>query len=203
MVECSCSGNGKPRIFSEYQKTWLPMSQFEFIFVLISIIAGLALSQLLASLARPPRDSRGRVDITHIAFTISTIILLITVWWATFRWQKFEAWTFTEFFLLCCYISVFYIWAVILNPLRTTAQPSFTQVRNKFYGVLILYCVLEPLVIHIRDGEFSPWYIPMIVHIFIFSVLGISLRKEMFDRVLSIWLVVLNTGWTFLARFTV
>jgi len=49
------------------------MSQFEFIFVLISIIAGLALAQLLSGLARQPRNSIGQIDIAHAAFSTATI----------------------------------------------------------------------------------------------------------------------------------
>ena len=179
------------------------MSQFEFIFVLISIIAGLALAQLLSGMARPPRSEAGRVDVTHVAFSLATIVLLITVWWATFRWQEYEVWTFTEFFLLCGFVSLFYVMAVILNPPRHADLPAFSQVRNKFYGVFAFYCVLEPVVIYIRDGELAPWYYaPMMVHLFALSVLGIYLRSDKFDRGYSIWLVLVNTWWTFVARLT-
>ncbi len=178
------------------------MSQFEFIFVLISIIAGLALAQLLSGLARPPRNSIGRIDIAHVAFSAAITVLLITVWWATFRWQEYENWTFTEFFILCGYVSLFYVLAVILNPLRAAEILEFKQIRTKFYAVFAFYCVLEPVVIYIRDGEFSPWYVPMMIHLFVLSSLGIFLRKEMFDRLFSFWLFFINTAWTFFARFT-
>lgn len=178
------------------------MSQFEYIFVLISIIAGLALAQLLSGLAKPPRNSNDKVDIAHVAFSAAITVLLITVWWATFRWQNFENWTFTEFFLLCGFVSVFYVMAVILNPLRTAELLEFKEVRTKFYAVFAFYCVLEPVVIHVRDGEFSPYYVPMMVHLFMLSALGIYLRRETFDRLFSFWLLLLNTAWTFLARLT-
>ena len=41
------------------------MSRFEFIFVLISIVAGLALTQLLSGLTRSLRQSGRNVDIAH------------------------------------------------------------------------------------------------------------------------------------------
>ena len=179
------------------------MSQFEFIFVLISIIAGLALAKLLSGMARPPRNSVGRLDITHVAFSMATLVLLITVWWSTFRWQGYENWTVSEFFLLCGYVSLFYVFAVILNPSRIADLPEFKQVRIQFYAVFAFYCVLEPVVIYIRDGELAPWYyVPMIIHLFVLSVLGIVLRKDMFDRLYSFWLIAVNIAWIFLARFT-
>ena len=179
------------------------MSQFEFIFVLISIIAGLALAQLLSGMARPPRNAVGQLDITHVAFSTATIVLLVSVWWSTFRWQEYENWTVSEFFLLCGYVSVFYVLAVILSPSRTPDLPEFKQIRVKFFAVFAFYCVLEPIVIFIRDGELAPWYyVPMMVHLFFLSGLGIVLRKDLFDRLYSFWLIVVNFAWIFLARFT-
>ena len=179
------------------------MSQFEFIFVLISIIAGLALAQLLSGMARPPKNSTGRVDITHVAFSAAILILLITVWWSTFRWQKYETWTVLEFLLLCGYVSLFYVMAVILNPLRTTDLPEFKQIRVKFYSVFVIYCLLEPVVIYTRDGELAPWYyVPMIIFLFLMSSVGIALRKELFDRLYSFILTALNVAWILLARYT-
>ena len=190
---------GHPRITT----ISVDVSQFEFIFVLISIIAGLALAQLMAGMTRPPKNSAGRTDIAHVAFSAAMTVILISVWWSTFRWQKYENWTVTEFFLLCGYVSLFYVMAVILSPLRTAELPQFSQVRNKFYVVFAFYCVVEPVVIFVRDGELSPWYyVPMMIHFFVLASLGIFFRKDMFDRLFSLWLFFVNIAWIFLARFT-
>lgn len=179
------------------------MSQFEFIFVLISIIAGLALTQLLSGMTRPPRNSLGRIDMAHVAFSAGTTVLLITVWWSTFRWQTYETWTVVEFLLLCSYVSLFYVKSVILSPLRVAELPAFEQIRGKFYAVLGLYCLVEPVVIYLRDGELAPWYyIPMMVQFFVLAILGIYLRSAMFDRLFSFWFFIANVAWIFLARFT-
>lgn len=179
------------------------MSQFEFIFVLISIIAGLALAQLLSGMTRPPSNADGKVDVTHVAFSAGITVLLVTVWWSTFRWQSYEPWTVVEFLLLCGYISLFYVKAVILSPLRTTETPLFETIRTKFYGVFALYCVVEPVVIFMRDGELAPWfYMPMMIHFLVLSLVGIFLRNAMFDRFYSFWFLLVNIAWIFLARFT-
>jgi hypothetical protein len=179
------------------------MSQFEFIFVLISIIIGLALAQLLAGMVRPPKNSAGRLDITHFAFSAAITVLLITVWWATFRWQGYENWTIAEFFLLCGYVSWFYVMAVILSPLRTTELPEFRLIRAKFYAVHAFYCLFEPAVIYVRDGELAPWYyVPMMAHLFVLSVLGLFLRSDKFDRLFAFWLCFVNVAWSFIARFS-
>ncbi|KAA9132536.1 hypothetical protein F3N42_04750 [Marinihelvus fidelis] len=179
------------------------MSQFEFIFVLISIIAGLALAQLLAGMTRPPKDPNGRLDVAHVAFSFGVTVLLITIWWSTFRWQTYEPWTVIEFLLLCFYISLFYVKAVILSPLRASELPSFDEIRGKFFAVMILYCAVEPVVIYLRDGELAPWwYLPMMVHFGVLAGLGIYLRKAWFDRLYALWFCIVNIAWIFLARFT-
>ena len=179
------------------------MTQFEFIFVLISIIAGLALAQLLSGMTRPPKDSTGRIDIASVAFLAGVTVLLITVWWSTFRWQTYETWTVVEFLLLCFYVSLFYVKAVILSPLRAAELPGFEQIRGKFYTVLALYCVVEPVVIYLRDGELAPWYyMPMMVHFFALASLGIYLRNTVFDRLFALWFCAVNIAWIFVARFS-
>jgi hypothetical protein len=179
------------------------LSQFEFIFVLISIIAGLALAQLLAGMTRPPRDPHGRLDIAHLGFSAGVTVLLITIWWSTFRWQTYETWTVIEFLLLCFYVSLFYVKAVILSPLRAAELPAFEQIRSKFYAVMILYCMVEPVVIYVRDGELSPWwYVPMMIHFCVLAGLGIYMRNELFDRLYALWFCIVNVAWILLARFT-
>jgi len=66
------------------------MSRFEFVFVLISIIAGLALAQLLSGMSRRPRNSNGQIDTAHVALSAATTLLLVVAWWTTFRWQALE-----------------------------------------------------------------------------------------------------------------
>jgi hypothetical protein len=179
------------------------VSQFEFIFVLISIIAGLALAQLMSGMTRTPRTPDDKIDVTHLLFSAGTIVLLITVWWSTFRWQSYEAWTVVEFLLLCFYISLFYVKAVILSPLGASQMPTFEQIRGRFYSVVALYCVVEPIVIQLRDGTLAPWfYIPMMLQFFILAGIGIYLRNSFYDRLYSLWFLLVNLAWIFLARFT-
>jgi len=114
------------------------MSRFEFIFVLISIIAGLALAHLLSGLTRSRRGPDGKIDIAYVAFSFATVVLLITVWWATFRWEDYENWTFIEFSLVCGYISLFYVMAVILYPSQSAVVPQFSDVCTQFYRACFL-----------------------------------------------------------------
>jgi hypothetical protein len=98
---------------------------------------------------------------------------------------------------------LFYVKAVILSPLRAAELPAFEQIRSKFYAVMILYCMVEPVVIYVRDGELSPWwYVPMMIHFCVLAGLGIYMRNELFDRLYALWFCIVNVAWILLARFT-
>ncbi len=130
-------------------------------------------------------------------------MLLITVWWATFRWEDYENWTFIEFSLVCGYISLFYVMAVILYPSQSAVVPHFSDVRMQFYAEFVFYNVLEPAVNYIRDGVFSPWYyLPMMIHLILLSGAGMLLQRNRFDAVFAVWLCLVNFSWPFFARLT-
>jgi len=179
------------------------MSRFEFIFVLISIILGLALTQLLSGMTRSIQKSERKFDFAHIFFSFAVVILLITVWWATFRWEHHQPWTFPDFALLCVYMSWFYVMTMILYPANLQVVPRFSEIRIRFYGAFIVYCLLEIPVMIVRDGTLEPWYyLPMMVHLVVLSGLGMLLRRDRFDTVLAGWICLVNIAWPFAARMT-
>jgi hypothetical protein len=177
------------------------VSRFEFIFVLISIVAGIALTQLLSGLPRSLRPAEGKVDIAHVLFSLATIVLLMGVWWNSFRWEQYEAWTFVEYSLIFVFISLFYVMAAILHPKHSSAVPKFNEVRSQFYVVLCLYTFVEILVVYVRDGYLSPWgYLPIPVHISVLAGIGILLRNRRFDQFFGAWSLLTNTAFEFSAR---
>jgi hypothetical protein len=177
------------------------MSRFEFIFVLISIVAGFALTQLLSGLTRTFRHTVRNVDIAHVLFTLGTIALLHGVWWSSFRWEEHETWTFLEYSLIFVLMSMFYVMAEILHPRNSTAVPQFDEIRFPFYVVLIFYTSFEPMLVYVRDGNFSWNYLPMIISIIALAALGLFLRNRRFDQIFAAWnLFINNIAFQFVDR---
>ena len=177
------------------------MSRFEFIFVLISIVAGLALTRLLSGLTQSFRRSERGIDIAHVLFSLAIVVLLFSIWWNSFRWEEHEVWTYLEFALLCVYMSMFYATAVILHPLNSAVVPRFDEIRTPFYIVLILYTMLEVSVVYIRDGHFLPWdYWLLVTHIIVLAGIGIFLRNRRLDQLFAAWYLFVNLAWQILAR---
>ena len=176
------------------------MSRFEFIFVLISIVAGLALTQLLSGLTRSLRQSERNVDITHVLFSLGTIALLHGVWWSSFRWEGLETWTFLEYSLIFVLMSIFYVMAEILHPRNSTVVPEFDEIRFPFYVVLISYTAYEPVIVYVRDGNLPLMYLAMIISIIALAALGLFLRNRRFDQIFAVWNLFIGIAFQFVAR---
>ena len=176
------------------------MSRFEFVFVLISIVAGLALTQLLSGLTRSLRQSERNVDITHVLFSLGTIALLHGVWWSSFRWEELETWTFLEYSLIFVYISMFYVMAEILHPRNSTVAPQFDEIRFPLYVVLIIYTSFEPEIVYVRDGNLSLIYLSMVISLVALAALGLFLRNRRFDQYFAAWYLFVNIAFQFVDR---
>ncbi len=177
------------------------MSRFEFIFVLISIVAGLALTRLLSGLTQSLRPSDRGVDIAHVLFSLAIITLLFSIWWNSFRWEGREVWTYLEYSLLCIYMSMFYATSAILHPRNSPGVPRFDEIRTPFYVVLILYTLVEILVVYIRDNHYLPTdYWVLVIHIIVLAGIGISVRNRRFDQLFAGWFLFVNIAWQTFAR---
>jgi len=175
------------------------MSQFEFIFVLISIVAGLALTRLLSGLTQSFHRRERKLDIAHILFSLGTILLLFSIWWNSFRWEEREVWTYLEYSLLCVYMSMFYAMAAILHPLNSQFVPRFDDIRAPFYVVFILYGFVEFLVVYVRDGSLALDYL-VIGQLYLLAGIGIFIRKTRFDQLFAAWTLFVTLAYQFFAR---
>ena len=176
------------------------MSRFEFIFVLISIVAGIVLTQLLSGLTRSLRQAGRNVDIAHAIFTLATIALLHGVWWSSFRWEEHQTWTYLEYSLIFVYISMFYVMAEILHPRTSTVEPRFDEIRFPFYVVLIFYTSFEPVIVYVRDGNLPFIYLSMIILFSTMAIIGLFLRDRRFDRFFAALYLLVNVAFQFAAR---
>lgn len=175
------------------------MSQFEFIFVLISIVAGLALTRLLSGLTQSFQRRERKLDLAHILFSLGTILLLFSIWWNSFRWEEREVWTYLEYSLLCVYMSMFYAMAAILHPLNSQFVPRFDDIRAPFYVVFILYGFVEFLVVYVRDGSLALDYL-IIGQLYLLAGIGIFIRKTRFDQLFAAWTLFVTLAYQFFAR---
>ena len=176
------------------------MSQFEYIFVLISIVTGLALTRLLSGLTQSFTTPGRKAELEHVLFTLAIIVVILAVWWSSFRWEDREVWAVWDYSLLCVYMSMFFAMAAILHPYNSGGAPRFENIRTPLYTVFILYQFVEWLVIFVRDGEVSASYLFLIFHLDFLAAIGIFLRSKRFDQLFAAWLLITSLGWQYLYR---
>lgn len=133
------------------------MSEFEYITVLLSIILGLAVTQLLAGVARLLRDGRALVPAWWIFVIIATLLLAnLEVWWVSYQWRQLPEWTFFAYAAFMILPVLMYLLAYLLLPdnLHLTGHElvrEFIEHRRPFYACL----GLVPLASFLQERLFT------------------------------------------------
>lgn len=120
------------------------MSDFEYISVLLSIILGLAITQLLSGIARLIRDGRRLAPAWWVMVIVATLLLAdFQVWWASFEWRHIQGWNFFNYAAFMVLPMLLYLLAYLVLPenLRLDGREladEFIQRRRMFYGIMML-----------------------------------------------------------------
>lgn len=134
------------------------MSQFEYLSVLVSIIVGLALTQLLSGLARLIQlRRRVAMHATTLCWIAILFLVDIQVWWVAFERRESHEWTFFAFLLyLLIPISVFLLSYLVLPDLgdedNADLRANFEGNQSWFFGLLAAVPVISLLEQGLREG---------------------------------------------------
>jgi cation transport ATPase len=176
------------------------VSQFEFIFVLVSIILGLSLANLFGGIARLSRKSWDQIDRVHLVFSLLTILMVFVVWWGMYRWQEHDQFEFGTFVIIGLYTSVFYSLSAILFP-RDGSMVGFDEVRQSYFLALILMLILEAAQYAV--GAFSPpsYYVFVWLTAFLLLSAAIWMKRRWLDGLTAAYVFVIYSGWWFVTKF--
>ena len=135
------------------------MEKFEFIAVLLSIIFGLALTNLLSGMLRA--FFMKELNDTRLAWSLTVGLILLVNWWGFFRWSDNVEWQFLEFLFLVFWATTHYLLAVSLYPYDFIDNFS-EELRRKFMQwMMLLVIAMDVCEIFIRQELFEPWYYPI------------------------------------------
>lgn len=182
------------------------MSQFEFVFVIASIVVALSLTRLFDGLGQllQKRMSGESIDSTHAVFSVFVTGLLLVVWWGLFRWENETDWNFLKFLTITVYMASFYALASILYPGTAGGASGFTEIRRSFYVVLLANTLAEALNQYLLGDLLNPWYyLPITALMAILCFIGIRVDNRKYNFAVSIWFLTVVVLWPFFARFTV
>jgi hypothetical protein len=90
---------------------------FSYLSVLISIILGLAITEILQGL-RGLVIARARVRMywPSVAWAVLTILVSVQSWWAMFGMRQLESWTFVQFAVVLIQVIATYMLAALVLP---------------------------------------------------------------------------------------
>ena len=169
------------------------MDAFEYLSVLISIVLGLALTQLLTSAARLVQ-ARGRVRIFWPVFVwIGTLLtVLVQSWWAMFDLRDHQGWNLLQFALVLAHPTLLYFMTVLLLPdpehdgpidLRANYFAHAPWFFSAMAGVIVV-SLLRPVAI---DGRF-PLDADRIFQLILLVLVGVAaaVRRPAFHAVVAL-----------------
>jgi hypothetical protein len=109
------------------------MEPFEYICVLTSIVAGLAVARLVGGIGQLIQTWRRTPGYwVHALWMVNTLMTVIISWWVQYRWRTIEHWTlFLVLWLLVAPINL-YLASALLFPNEQEGEP-ITSWREHYY----------------------------------------------------------------------
>ena len=117
------------------------MSGFEFLVVLLSIVFGLALTQLLSGAMRLLNEQM--IDEVRVVWAGALTLMIIINWWGFIGWSDLEDWRFGQYAFLMLWASAHYAIAAALFPDRELGEARTERQRRIFLLTLLSTSILD------------------------------------------------------------
>ena len=134
---------------------------FNYLSVLLSIILGLAITQILKGL-RGLALSRARVKIYWPTLVLAGLLLLINVqgWWASFGMREIRIWTFAMFAVVLLQTTLTYMLAALVLPdffgeHTVDLREHYFAHRQLFFGLFVVTLLVSLAKDVVLSGHLS------------------------------------------------
>lgn len=125
------------------------MDAFSYLSVLLSIILGLAITQILKGV-RGWALSRARVVVYWPSVVLAALLLLVAVqsWWAMFGMRAIRMWTFAMFAVVLLQTTLLYMLAALVLPdffgeQAIDLRQHYYAQRKLFFGLFVLVLLVS------------------------------------------------------------
>jgi hypothetical protein len=168
----------------------MSMSEFEFLAVLLSIVFGLAMTQVLSGTVRLFYEDR--TDDVRLAWALSVALILIINWWGFFQWSEVEQWRFELYAFLMVWAAFHYALAATLFPRDVAGHIEPERERRVFLVALLVFMGIDTVEAGLRDDLFSPWYfLPSMASWTLVVSIALIVPKRRVER-FAAWYMVLS-----------
>lgn len=175
------------------------MDKFEFIAVLVSIVFGVAITNLLSGMLRSyfQRD----LSNTRLAWSLAVGMVLLANWWGFFRWSDNPEWTFPQFLFLVFWSTTHYLLAVSMYPYEFLDEYSEEMQRKFLLWVMLVVLVSDLAENAVRGGLFNPWFYPVFMSFLgLLAIAPLAWRNPMVMRVAGWIFFVAIIAWMTIVR---
>jgi len=135
------------------------MDAFSYLSVLLSIIIGLAITQVLMGYrALLLSRSRVRVYMPAIVWSVLMLVLATQNWWASFGLRDHEQWTFPMFAVILLQTILLYMMSGLVIPDVPPEQPvdlkdHYYREARPFFGIMAAMLLVSILKDVMLDGD--------------------------------------------------
>src|SRR6476620_12256432 len=119
------------------------MDAFNYLSVLLSIVLGMAISQLRSGFAGLVHARRRLVMYWPMPVQMAVILLVaLQVWWALFGLRQVRHWTFAGFLIVLAHAISVYLMAALITPrlnddARTDLRESYFREAHWFFASIL------------------------------------------------------------------
>lgn len=169
------------------------MDAFSYLSVLLSIILGLAITEVLQKY-RSLILSRARVRLAWLPILWSVLVLLLVVqhWWASFGLAERTQWTFADFLVTLVLTGLIYMMAAVVLPDIPADEPVDLQAhywreRRAFFGLFVVAVTWSILREWQLEGRL-PRFENLLFHGLFIAVglIGLITRRERVHQTLTL-----------------
>lgn len=188
------------------------MDMFEYVFVLTSIIIGLALTHILQGVAglvqHPGRD---KVWWVHLVWVTMVFFTLVFWWWWQFRYVEIRIWTFPLYLFIISYSFIAYLGAALLFPKDLDGYDGFKDYfltrRSWFFSIIALWYLADILDTWLKGPEHFATlglkYVATNTALAALAVGGIFIRDERYQGAIALLFLVYMTMLAWIGYATV
>lgn len=172
--------------------------------VIISIVLGIAITRILAGLARfVQHPGKLKVYPVHLIWAFTVLIASIHFWWWEFGLTAVQVWRFELFLFVLFYAFLFALMANILFPDNLDEYDGyrdyFLSRRGWFFGLLILSLITDIFDTEIKGrayvARFGLEYPLRIAAMIVLSGIAIRTRNARYQLGFAILYLVYYVSW--------
>ncbi len=169
------------------------MDQFSYLSVLLSIILGLAITQVLKGF-RGILLTRSRIRFywPPIVWSFTLLLIFVQSWWAMFGMRHIETWTFPPFAIVVLQTVLEYMLAAIVLPdffgeSAIELKEHYFDHARWFFGLTVAVLVVSIAKTYVVEGHLAePADAGFQACFLVMSSIAFATRNELFHKVQTV-----------------